>query len=95
MKVGKHLYDYVKYRSGAEKEFIERLEASKRGCGYMKNFRNNFISPLLQDVICRNGRSLCTGKRKGKRFFVVGKKPEKIKTLISQNSGKHQDMLRL
>lgn len=29
MKVGKHLYDYVKYRSGAEKEFIERLEASK------------------------------------------------------------------
>ena len=71
------MYDYVKYRSGAEKEFIERLEASKEVAVYVK-LPEQFVSPLLQNVICRNGRSLCTGKRKENVSLLLGKKPEKI-----------------
>lgn len=83
MKVGKHLYDYVKYRSGAEKEFIERLEASKEVAVYVKLPEQFYISTPA-DVICRNGRSLCTGKRKENVSLLLEKSRKKIKTLISQ-----------
>ena len=91
MKVGKHLYDYVKYRSGAEKEFIERLEASKEVAVYVKLPEQFYISTPA-GRICRNGRSLCTGKRKENVSLVVGKKDRKrIKTSNqSKISGKHQ-----
>lgn len=75
MKVGKHLYDYVKYRSGAEKEFIERLEASKEVAVYVKLPEQFYIStpagrymPEWAIALYRNERKtfLCCWEKAGK-----------------------------
>ena len=71
-----------KYRSGAEKEFIERLEASKKVAVY-KLPEQFYISTPAGRYMPEWAIALYR-ETKGKRFFVVGKKPEKIKTLISQ-----------
>ena len=73
MKVGKHLYDYVKYRSGAEKEFIERLEASKEVAVYVKLPEQFYISTPAGRYMPEWAIALYR-ETKGKRFFVVGKK---------------------
>ena len=78
MKVGKHLYDYVKYRSGAEKEFIERLEASKEVAVYVKLPEQFYISTPAGRYMPEWAIALYR-ETKGKRFFVVGKKAGKDK----------------
>ena len=83
MKVGKHLYDYVKYRSGAEKEFIERLEASKEVAVYVKLPEQFYISTPAGRYMPEWAIALYR-ETKGPVSLLLGKKPEKIKTLISQ-----------
>ena len=78
MKVGKHLYDYVKYRSGAEKEFIERLEASKEVAVYVKLPEQFYLSTPAGRYMPEWAIALYR-ETKGKRFFVVGKKAGKDK----------------
>ena len=91
MKVGKHLYDYVKYRSGAEKEFIERLEASKEVAVYVKLPEQFYISTPAGRYMPEWAIALYR-ETKGKRFFVVGKKAGKDKDSNQSNSGNIKDI---
>ena len=74
MKAGKHLYDYVKYRSGAEKEFIERLEASKEVAVYVKLPEQFYISTPAGRLYAGMGDRFVPGNERKNVSLLLGKK---------------------
>mgnify|MGYP000308576897 CR=1 FL=1 len=84
MKVGKHLYDYVKYRYRRRKGSLSNgWKHQKRLAVYVKLPEQFYISTPAGRYMPEWAIALYR-ETKENVSLLLGKKPEKIKTLISQ-----------